>query len=102
MTEIFRNHDSVTVGLVQSMLEGKGIPTLIRNDSTSRSSVAVSDSTPTLCVVDDAQEELAISSIREHFEAHQAKAGEEKGCGSCGEKSPSNFGSCWNCSADFT
>ncbi|MFC0019533.1 putative signal transducing protein [Roseibacillus persicicus] len=101
MTEIFRHYDSATVGLVQSLLESEGIVTLLRNDSTSSSSVAVSDTVPTLCVADDSQEKLAVSFIREHFKEQNDTDGDEKVCASCGEKSPSNFSSCWNCNGEL-
>ena len=100
MKELFRERDFTRVGYFQSILESEGIPTLIRNEHLTASGLAdlpIPEFYPALCVVDDADYDEAVRLIRENLALDPRSAEAEVICSNCGESSPANFDSCWNC-----
>lgn len=97
MIEIFRNRDSATVGQFQSLLESEGIRTYFRNEYVSATSIAISEVTPALCIMNEGDLDRSIELIRSYIEAPQEKPVPELTCPKCGEKSPGTFAACWNC-----
>ncbi|RYD18475.1 MAG: DUF2007 domain-containing protein [Verrucomicrobiaceae bacterium] len=100
MTEIYRNHDSATVGVLQNLLEANGIKTYQRNEHAS-GTTAVVDVYPALCVMDEADVERAVQLVRGYTEVPRDEFGPELTCPKCGETSPGNFDACWNCGAQI-
>lgn len=102
MKEIFREPDFTIVGYYQSVLEGAGIRTMIRNETLAMigvTDVPIPDVFPALCVVDDADYLPAMALIRETRQRNLANSEEEVICASCGEINPGNFDVCWSCEA---
>jgi Putative prokaryotic signal transducing protein len=106
MKEIFRNSDSVWVGLYQSILEDADIPTFVYNLNALQLPVAglavaffpLPLFFPTLCVVDDGDYEDAMQILHSVQETGLMQA-EQWTCKVCGEAIPDNFTRCWKCEA---
>ena len=98
MIEIYRNHDSATVGALQDLLGTAGIRTYQRNEHASGTTVVV-DVYPALCVLDEADVERAVELIRDYTRTPEDQVPPELDCPKCGEKSPGTFDTCWNCGA---
>lgn len=98
MKELFRERDFSRVGYCQSILEGEGIPTVIRNEQlTGLTEFPIPDFFPALCVVNDEDHARAIGILRDHLAADASAAEEEIACAGCGETNPGNFEICWSC-----
>lgn len=95
MTEIFRKHDGATVGHLQSLLEAEGIRTFFRNEYVS--GMAISEFTPTLCIINDADVDRAVELIRTYIGSSRDESSPELTCPKCGETCPGTFAACWNC-----
>ena len=103
MKELFRERDFTRVGYFQSILESRGIPTLVRNENQPMTGLAeIPNALPALCVVNDEDYDRAIGILREHVSHDIVKS--EKGitCQGCGESNPGNFEICWSCGAAIT
>jgi len=104
MKEVFRNADSVLVGLYQSILGDAHIQTFVRNANTQQSLVAgwltaifpLPLFFPTLCVVNDEDYEEAMKILRGLSEGSSVTNAEWT-CQNCGESVPGNFTTCWKC-----
>ncbi len=102
MIELFRERDLTQVTYYQSLLEAAGIPTFLRNENLSTTEgVSIPDFFPALCIVNDTDRSAATELIRNHLKQTQTTPSVDITCGSCGELSPGNFGSCWNCQSPF-
>ncbi len=97
MTEVFRNHDSATIGSLQSLLESNGIKTYLQNEFAALTTIILSETATALCILDDADVERGVTIIREYLEASNASAAKELTCPNCGELSPGTFAVCWKC-----
>ena len=98
MTEVFRDRNSATIGLLQSLLESEGIRTYLRNDYAASTTIAIAEVTPALCILEDADVERGVELIRAHMGSSPvAVANEEQTCPQCNETSPGSFAVCWNC-----
>lgn len=106
MRELFRERDLTVVYYYRTMLESAGIATFIRNENLSSvEGVSIPEFFPALCIVNDLDHEEAISLLKEHHESTKEAApglSEEVICAACGEHSPGNFESCWNCEGHFS
>ena len=109
MKELFRERDFTRVGYFQSILESEGIQTLIRNEHLNTCGLAdlpIPEFFPALCVVDDADYDAdydeAVRLIRGNLASDPRSAEADVVCSKCGESSPANFDSCWNCGAPLT
>jgi len=100
MKELFRERDLTQVAFYQVLLEGRGIPTFIRNENlSSTEGVSIPDFFPALCVVNDGDYDAAVGLIRQHLIEIGQQSSVEVACAECGESSPGNFETCWSCSA---
>ena len=97
MTEVFRNHDSATIGHLQSLLESNGIKTYLQNEFAALTPIIFSETGSALCILDDADVERGVTIIREYLEASNASSSKELTCANCGELSPGTFAVCWKC-----
>ncbi|MEP2774816.1 MAG: DUF2007 domain-containing protein [Luteolibacter sp.] len=103
MKELFRERDITKVTFYQSLLEAAGIPTFIKNENLSTTEgVSIPDFFPALCVLNDEDFGAAGVLIKKHLEETEELYGTEIICTKCGEVSPGNFGSCWNCQAPLS
>ncbi len=96
MIELFRDPEMARVGQYQSILEGEGIATFVRNETLSGTEVVIPAFYPALCVVDDADHPRAMEIIRS-YEQEVPGSETEIRCPECGELSPGTFSMCWNC-----
>jgi hypothetical protein len=101
MIEIFRHHDSATVGQFQSLLESEGIKTYLRNEFGSATTALLPEVTQALCILDEADLDRGVEMIRSYIEAPRDEPLAELSCPKCGEKSPATFAVCWNCGASL-
>ena len=100
MRELFREQDITRVSYYKAVLEGYGIPTMIRNEyltGSGLSDIPIPEFFPALCVMQDEDYVQAVKIIREHLTANQKDADIEIVCVSCGETNPGNFDICWSC-----
>lgn len=101
MTELHREPDLAKLGLLRSILESRGIATLIRNENEFSalgiSRLAPAKHEPVLCVMDEADYEEAMLILGEHLEGEESASRMEIACASCGEPNPGNFEICWSC-----
>jgi len=107
MKEVFRNADSVLVGLYQSILENAGIETFVHNVDTQQAIVGglatalfpLPQFFPTLSVLNDTDYEEAMTILGNVRNTAGSEQSDWK-CAACGETVPSNFTSCWQCGAE--
>lgn len=100
MKELFRERDITRVNYFKAVLEGSGIPTMIRNEFLTTSGITeipIPEFFPALCVMNDEDYAEAVAIIKDHLEANQKHADIEVSCASCGEVNPGNFETCWSC-----
>ncbi len=102
MIELFRERDLTQITYYQSLLEAAGIPTFVRNENLSTTEgVSIPDFFPALCIVNDGDKHAAAEIISKHLKLSKLAPPPDVTCGHCGEVSPGNFGSCWNCQTPF-
>ncbi len=100
MKELFRERDITRVSYYKAVLEGFGIPTMIRNEHLTMSGLSeipIPEFFPALCVLNDDDYPKAVEIIRDHVTGSDTSSEEEVPCAACGELNPANFGSCWSC-----
>ncbi len=98
MKELFRERDLIKVTYYQSLLEAAGIPTFLRNaDISTTEGVSIPDFFPALCILNDDDYQSATELLRNDLRQAESSPMPEVTCGKCGEKSPGNFDTCWNC-----
>lgn len=97
MKELFRERELSKVTFYQSLLEAAEIPTLIKNEFLSVTEASIPEFFPALCVLNEADYNQARTLIQEHLEQSARLSETEITCPNCGEISPGNFASCWNC-----
>jgi hypothetical protein len=95
--EVFTSQDFTQVGYYKSILDGEGIITFIRNESSNNTGMAGPMFLPTLCVIDDGDYDEAIQILQE--QRTPVALGADWICPSCLEKNPANFELCWNCNS---
>ncbi len=101
MKELFREQELTRVAFFKTLLENEGIPTFIRNEALIVTEIQIPEFYPALCVLNDEDYQRAVQLIREHLRADEKAAPPEIACPSCGESSPGNFDTCWNCGASL-
>ncbi len=101
MKELCHEPDPVRMGLLESILESRGIATLVEhsreNDALGLQNLGPPRLEPVLCVVNDEDYETAAKILEEHVANEGAKSGQEVACACCGEPNPGNFEICWKC-----
>ena len=103
MKELFRESDLTKVSYYQALLEQAGIPTFLRNENLSTTEgLSVPEFYPALCIVNDSDYQSAAELIRAHLKQSGNGSPKDHVCGSCGETSPGNFDTCWNCQATIS
>ena len=102
MKEIFRDAEPARVALCQSILEGQGIKTFIRNEHVSNTEVLIATFFPALCVVDEGDYEEAVEILRLRFVEDKERAElPDVDCPNCKEENPATFDVCWSCQAEL-
>lgn len=102
MIELLRYRDITRVAYYRDLLENAGIQTFIRNENLSTTEgVSIPDFYPALCILSEVDQERAMSLINGDIRQGKETVGELV-CKSCGESSPSNFDSCWNCGMEIS
>jgi len=99
MIEVFRSRDSVIVGHLQSLLESEGIETYFRNEHVANTAIAISEFTPVLCILDEAEVDRGGDLIRDYLGSSTEGVSADQTCSKCGETSPGAFAACWKCGA---
>lgn len=106
MKELLREPDLVRLGHLRSILESRGIPVWIRHeaecDALGLARFELPKHWPALCVVDEADHDLADAILREHLSGDEITSRQEIPCRACGEINPGNFEICWNCGGGLT
>lgn len=99
MKELFRERDFTVVGYYQTVLEGEGIATFIRNQNLTNmvTDVPIPDFFPALCVMEDEDYERATEILKSHVRAAEQPTGADWKCAACGEENPGTFEVCWSC-----
>lgn len=101
MRHVFENIDFTIVGHMQTILEGEGIPTDLRNAGVVglAGEVPYTQVYPELWIINNSDEERARAIIKEYREKDAATpAAAEWVCPNCGETVDGVFAECWNCS----
>ena len=104
MKELLREPDPARMGLMQSILETRGIETWIRNQH-EHSSFGIAHLgpprlEPVLCVTHEKDHSRALEILHEHLVDEEVKSREEIPCAACGEPNPGNFEICWSCGGE--
>lgn len=92
------------VGYYESVLEGEGIATIVRNKhltASGLSEIPIPEFFPALCVVDEADYPRAMEIIRRRISDNAENADIEVKCPACGEINPGNFDMCWSCGSEM-
>jgi len=74
----------------------------VRNENLSGVEGMIHIFEPALCVVNDDDEPHARKLMEQAKLSEDPGDGPEIICSQCGEKNPSNFGTCWNCGEELT
>jgi len=98
MRELLRQRDFTIVGYYQTILEGEGILTFVRNRDLTNviTDFPIPEFYPALCVMDDADYDRAVMILKEHLAPKAAAPPSDWVC-SCGEENPGTFEVCWAC-----
>jgi hypothetical protein len=98
MKKIFSSPIVGEIPRLKNMLESAGIVCILRNEGSSGLSpeIPLAESTPELWIEDDQRLAEALQ-IKADFQFTPTVAGGEWACPECGEKSESQFNSCWKC-----
>lgn len=100
MKEVYSHRDITRVGYYQSLLEDAQIPTYIRNEHASgweAGFFAEGVFNPRLCVVNDADYEIACKMLALHEFPEEEFGGSAWKCAACGEEVGAELDVCWNC-----
>ena len=101
MKKVYENMEYTRVGYFQSILEGEGIRTTIKNygASTAMGELPFTEVFPELWVLDDQDFERAAKLIRDELdEPPKPKTGEWT-CSKCGSVVDAGYSECWKCGA---
>jgi diadenosine tetraphosphate (Ap4A) HIT family hydrolase len=98
MIELLRERDFTRIGHYQSILEGEGIRTFMRNANLSSTEVSIPAFLPVLCILDPDDHQRAWEVLRSYLDSTSiADSGEEWECPACHEMNPPSFDLCWSC-----
>jgi hypothetical protein len=100
MKPVFSDADITRVNWFQQRLEEEGIPTFVRNQHLHNLAtwMPVPAFHPTLCVLDDDDEQKALDLLEEFQSETLADAALPSWiCEGCGAEVPGNFTECWQC-----
>jgi Putative prokaryotic signal transducing protein len=103
MKELFGERSIARINYYKTLLESRGIPTIIKNEYLSEglTEIPEPDVFPSLCVLDDEDYTKAVVVIREDLASNMKDANHQITCASCGEICPGNFENCWACGTPF-
>ncbi len=91
------------MGLLRSILESRGIDTLVRHerefDVIGSSRFDLPKYWPALCAIREEDHDAAMAILREVSTADEIGSQIEVACPACGEPNPGNFELCWSCGA---
>ncbi|MEZ0275255.1 MAG: DUF2007 domain-containing protein, partial [Roseimicrobium sp.] len=82
MKELFRESDYTRVGYYQTILEGEGIQTFVRNQHTSNlmTSIPIPEFYPALCVVNEEDYDHALELLQTHVAKDEKASHTEAPC----------------------
>jgi len=100
MKRILSSPNLVEISQLKGVLESAGIACFIRNEVSAGllGEVPLTEGTPELWIEDDQRLTEAMQ-MKSDWQASATVAGSEWVCSACGEKSESQFDSCWKCGA---
>ena len=97
MYEVFRDWDSAKVGLVNQLLKGEGLHTVLRNWTGSNiTDIPIPATFPNVCVLSAKDFERAREILVAYFSSDSASE-ETWQCPGCGERVDGVFSECWSC-----
>lgn len=103
MKELLREPDPVRMGLLRSILESRGIATVVRHerefDVIGSSRFDLPKYWPALSVLREEDHDAAVAILRDVSTADEIGSRTEVTCPACGELNPGNFEVCWSCGA---
>lgn len=102
MRKIYENPEFARVGHFQSVLEARGIATMIKNEamaSVFRGTAGLHDLSPELWVMNEADYERAME-ILGSLQEEGRPAADPWTCPRCGEAQEGSFDECWNCQTE--
>jgi hypothetical protein len=100
MQEVYRHHDSSTVGLIDGILKESGIPTLMKNWSGGNiTEIPIPSLYPSIHVLEDSQAEEAKRIITEYLN-QEPKELPEWICPKCQSVVDGYLSECWSCQTE--
>lgn len=102
MFEVYRDKDSVTVGLYHQLLQQEGIDCLLRNWSSSHIvEIPIPEMYPNLCVFTSEDYQKARKIITDYQDGGYIRYPDWV-CQQCGESVAGNFAECWSCQSPMS
>ncbi|MBT64867.1 DUF2007 domain-containing protein [Coraliomargarita sp. SDUM461003] len=100
MQEVYRHHDSSSIGLIDGILRESGIPTLVKNWTGGNiTEIPIPSLYPSIHVLEDAQADEAKRIIEEYL--HQdTKELPEWTCPNCHNTVDGYLSECWSCQTE--
>ncbi|CAA6679414.1 MULTISPECIES: DUF2007 domain-containing protein [unclassified Lentimonas] len=100
MKKVYSHHDSSTVGLIDGILNGAGIPTLLKNWTGSNiTEIPIPILYPSIYVLDDANAPEAQRIIEEYLN-HDVTEHPEWECPVCKSVVDGYLSECWSCQTE--
>jgi hypothetical protein len=100
MQEVYRHHDSTSVGLLNSILKESGIPTILKNWSGGNiTEIPIPSLYPSIHVIEDSQAEEAKRIIQEYLN-QEPKDLPEWICPNCKNVVDGYLSECWSCQTE--
>ncbi|MCH6257572.1 DUF2007 domain-containing protein [Puniceicoccaceae bacterium K14] len=98
MKQVYTHMDFTHVGHFQSVLEGEGIQTTVRNKNASgvMGEIPFTEVWPELWVLNDSDEEKAQTIIKEFNSSSKSRTAAWT-CPKCDSEVDEGFSECWNC-----
>ncbi|MEM9480584.1 MAG: DUF2007 domain-containing protein [Verrucomicrobiota bacterium] len=103
MKEVYSHYDFARVGYYKSILEEAGIQCFVRNQNAELGPLGgvLSDSIPSLCVMDPDNHRIAKQILSSHeFPEEEVVTIPAWTC-NCGADVPEGYDSCWSCGMDL-
>jgi len=99
MKEVYSTRNPVEAQLVRGLLESAGIKAVVENERLATGvGEIVEELVPSVCIVDDSQEDEAAAIIADW--QHAAPDSPPWECPKCGEKIDGRFTACWECGTE--
>ena len=104
MKQVFQAHDVTEAHFVKGLLESHGLDALVRGEALAGlfGEVPLTDSWPSVWIVDEAREQEAREVIKDHDAGSAKHATPVAGwkCPKCGQDLEPQFSNCWACGTE--